>query len=286
MSPTVERTRPVTSVGGIEIVPARRWGRHVLAAVVVLVLAFLVYGFATNPNIEWKVVGRFLFSKAIFDGLWGTVRLTAISMVFAVALAVIVAVMRLSSSAVVSGVAAAYVYVFRGVPLIVLLIFVGNLGLFFKQITIGIPFTDVVFVSVPSKEIMTPFVASVIGLSLAGSGYTAEIVRAGLLSVGRGQHEAAMALGCTPSMTLRHIVLPQALKVLVPPMGNELVGMLKATAVVSVIAGGDLLTVALGISGVNYRTIELLLVATIWYLLVISVLSAVQFVVERRAAGR
>jgi polar amino acid transport system permease protein len=178
------------------------------------------------------------------------------------------------------------VFFFRGVPLIVLLIVVGNLGLFFKNITLGIPFTGVVFWSAPVGQVVTPFVASVIGLSLAGSGYMAEIVRSGLLAVGRGQHETAKALGLNRAQTLRHIVLPQALRVIIPPLGNESIGMLKASAIVSVIAGGDLLTVVEGISGINFRTIEMLIVATIWYLLVISVYSVAQFFLERRAAER
>lgn len=271
---------------GMEVVPVRYWGRQFLAVAVAVVLATVVYGFATNPNIKWAVVGQFLLDAAILEGLLGSLQLTAVSMVFATGLAVVIAVMRLSDSRIISAFAAGYVFVFRGIPLIVLLILVGNLGLFFKSFTLAIPFTDIVLVSVRTRDVMTPFIASIIGLSLAGSGYMAEIVRGGLLSVSRGQREAATALGCTPMMTLRWIVLPQALKVLIPPMGNELVSMLKATAIVSVIAGGDLLTAAVGISGVNYRTIELLIVATIWYLLVITVLSVGQVFIERRSAER
>lgn len=271
---------------GTEIVPVRHWGRITLVIVVALVLYMVVVGFATNPNIDWTIVWQYMFSPAILGGLWATLQLTFYSMIIAVTLAVIIAVMRTSDSKILQGFAAGYVYIFRGIPLIVLLIFVGNLGLFFKEFALGIPFTDISLFSVPVKDVMSPFIASVIGLSLAGSGYMAEIVRSGLLSVGRGQHEAAKALGTTPAMTLRYIVMPQALRVLIPPMGNELIGMLKATAIVSVIAGGDLLTIALGISGVNYRTIELLIVATLWYLIVISVLSIVQFFVERRTAER
>jgi polar amino acid transport system permease protein len=271
---------------GMEVVPVRHWGRQFLAVAVAAILATVVYGFATNPNIKWPVVGQFLLDAAILEGLLGSLELTLWSMLFATGIAVVIAVMRLSESRIISGCAAGYVFVFRGIPLIVLLILIGNLGLFFKSFTLGIPFTDIVLVSVRTRDVMTPFIASIIGLSLAGSGYMAEIVRGGLLSVSRGQREAATALGCTPLMTLRWIVLPQALKVLIPPMGNEMVSMLKATAIVSVIAGGDLLTAAVGISGVNYRTIELLIVAPIWYLLVITVLSVGQVFIERRSAER
>jgi polar amino acid transport system permease protein len=283
---TMTAGQPTRHHEGAEIVPVRHWGRITLAVLVIIGFIIVVQSFATNPNIDWAVVWEFLFSPAILTGLWGTLQLTFWSMIFATTLAVVIAVMRTSESKIISGFAAGYVYIFRGIPLIVLLIFVGNLGLFFKVFALGIPFTDIVFFSVPSKDVMTPFIAAIIGLSLAGSGYMAEIVRAGLLSVGRGQREAAKALGCGPGTTLRYIVMPQALKVLIPPMGNELIGMLKATSIVSVIAGGDLLTMALGISGLNYRTIELLIVATIWYLLVISVLSVAQYFVERRTAER
>lgn len=270
----------------LNVVPVRHWGRGVLAVVSAFLLICVVLGLWTNPNIQWPIVGQFLFSPAILAGLWSTLQISAVSMVLALVLAVVIAVMRISPSRIVSGFAAGYVFIFRGVPMIVLLIFVGNLGLFFQNFAIGIPFTDITFWSVPVKDVMTPFLASVIGLSLAGSGYMAEIVRGGLLSIGRGQHEAAKALGLNGARTLRYVVLPQALKVLLPPMGNEFISMLKASAIVSVIAGGDLLTVALGISGVNFRTIELLIVATIWYLLVISVLTIIQYFVEKKAAAR
>lgn len=286
MTPGAGGGQPAAMHEGMEVVPVRYWGRQFLAVAVAVILATVVYGFATNPNIKWPVVGQFLLDAAILEGLLGSLELTAWSMVFATAIAVVIAVMRLSESRIISGFAAGYVFVFRGIPLIVLLILIGNLGLFFKSFTLGIPFTDIVLFSVRTRDVMTPFIASIIGLSLAGSGYMAEIVRGGLLSVSRGQREAATALGCTPLMTLRWIVLPQALKVLIPPMGNEMVSMLKATAIVSVIAGGDLLTAAVGISGVNYRTIELLIVATIWYLLVITVLSVGQVFIERRSAER
>ncbi|SDY56504.1 amino acid ABC transporter permease [Herbiconiux ginsengi] len=276
----------LTRENKLNVVPVRHWGRGVLAVVSVIVLISVVLGLWTNPNIQWPIVGEFLFSPAILKGLGTTLEITAVSMVFALVLAVVIAVMRISPSRIVSGFAAGYVFIFRGVPLIVLLIFVGNLGLFFQNFAIGIPFTDITFWSVPVKEVMTPFLASVIGLSLAGSGYMAEIVRGGLLSIGRGQHEAAKALGLNGARTLRYVVLPQALRVLLPPMGNEFISMLKASAIVSVIAGGDLLTVALGISGSNFRTIELLIVATIWYLLVITVLTIVQYFIEKRTAER
>jgi polar amino acid transport system permease protein len=268
------------------VVPVRHYGRGVLAVVVGAILALVVYGFASNPNIEWSVVGDFLFNGDVLHGLLVTLELTALGMVLSVLLAVVLALMRMSESRIISGTAAGYIFVFRGVPLILLLIFVGNLGLFIKHITIGIPFTGLNIVDKPSSEVLTPFVASLIGLTLAGCAYMAEIVRGGLLAIGRGQHDAAKALGLNALQTTRHIVLPQALRVIVPPMGNELISMLKATAIVSVIAGGDLLTVAQSISGSNYRTIEMLLVAAIWYFVVIAVLTVGQHALEKRIAER
>ena len=269
-----------------DVVPLRHWGRGVFAVVVAITVVVIVNSLATNPNIEWSIVGDYLFDPNILRGLRKTLEMTVLGTIFATALAVVIAVMRLSPSKIISGTAAAYAFFFRGIPLIVLLILIGNLGLFFKNFTVASPFTDITFWARPVRDVMTPFRASVLGLSLAGSGYMSEIVRGGLLAVGRGQHEAAKAIGLTSGKTLRYIVLPQALRVIVPPLGNELIAMLKASAIVSVIAGGDLLTVALGISGRNFRTIEMLIVATIWYLLVIVVLSIGQYFVERKVAER
>ncbi|GAA3412230.1 amino acid ABC transporter permease [Streptosporangium vulgare] len=264
----------------------RHYGRGVVAVLVVAVVALTAYAFAANPKIEWPVVGEYLFHPDIMSGLMRTLLMTAMGMTFSVIGAVVVALMRMSPSRIISATAAAYIFVFRGIPLILLLIFVGNLGLFVDRITIGVPFTDLQVFSRPVQEVLTPFAASVIGLTLAGSGYMAEIVRGGLLAIGRGQREAAKALGLNSLKTTRFIVLPQALRVIVPPMGNELISMLKATAIVSVIGGGDLLTVAQAISGSNYRTIEMLLVATVWYFAVIALLTAGQYVLERRIAER
>lgn len=286
MSNTATTTRSARPAARADVVSRRHWGRGVFAVIVAAFVATVVNGLATNPKIEWSIVGDYLFDRNILRGLRKTLEMTVLGTVFAVTLAIAVAVMRLSPSRIISGTAAAYAFVFRGVPLIVLLILIGNLGLFFAEFRIGVPFTDITLWSRPVRDVMTPFRASVVGLSLAGSGYMSEIVRGGLLAVGRGQHEAATAIGLSSAKTLRYVVLPQALRVIVPPLGNELISMLKASAIVSVIAGGDLLTVALGISGTNFRTIELLLVATIWYLAVIVVLSVVQFFVERRVAER
>lgn len=274
--------RPDTTV-----VRVKHYGRGV-AAVIVVALAAAVgyYGFATNPNIEWSIVRQYLFDPNILRGLRTTLEMTLIGMVISLFGALTVALMRTSQSRAIRSVAWGYVFVFRGIPIILLLILVGNLGLFVRTITIGIPFTDVVFFSRPSASLLTPFIASIIGLSLAGSAYMGEIVRGGLLSVDQGQRQAAKALGLNALQTTRHVILPPALRVIVPPMGNEAISMLKATAIVTVIGGGDLLTVTQSLSGINYRTIEMLLVAAIWYFAVIGVMSVGQYFLEKRTAER
>lgn len=268
------------------VVPVRHYGRLAGSIIVGAFALWIVYAFATNPNIDWSIVGTFILNGAILRGLLTTLEMTALAMVISLFGSIVVATMRLSPSRVISSVASAYVFVFRGIPLILLLIFLGNIGLFVSRIHIGIPLTDIVIVDSPSSSLITPFTASVIGLSLAGSAYMGEVVRGGMLGVGKGQREAAKALGVSPFKTVRMIVLPQAMRIIVPPLGNELIGMLKSTAIVSVIAGGDILTVAQSISGSNYRTIEMLLVAAIWYFVVLGVVSAGQYLLEKRIAER
>lgn len=269
-----------------EIVPVRHWGRLVLSVVVGLLVLQVFWSFYTNPHISWDVVGSYIFAPSILKGLLATLEISLISVLVSTVIAVIVAVMRMSKSVVLSGVAFGYVFLFRAIPLIVLLILVGNIGLFVKQVSFGIPFTDITFFSLQTNRVITPFVASIIGLSLTASAYMSEIVRGGLLSIGRGQYQAAMALGMDGRQTLRYILLPQAMRVIVPPMGNEFITTIKMSALVAVIAGGDLLTVAQSISGVNYRTIEMLLVATFWYLAVVTVSSSIQYFVEKATAEK
>lgn len=268
------------------VVPVRHWGRIALSIVVAFVVLQVVWSLANNQYIHWAVVAEFLFSAAVMAGLAATLQISLISIALSTIIAVIIAVMRMSKSRIISGVAFGYTFFLRAIPLIVLLIIIGNIGLFVKQISLGIPFTNVTFFSVPVNRIFTPFVASIIGLSLVASAYMSEIVRGGLLSVGRGQYQAAMALGMNRHQTLRYILLPQAMRVIVPPLGNEFITTIKMSALVSVIAGGDLLTIVQSISGVNYRTIEMLFVATFWYLAIVIISSSVQYFIEKYTAEK
>mgnify|MGYP006271387405 CR=1 FL=1 len=272
--------------GERDIVRHRHPVRGLLSLGVAFVFAAVYWGFAVNENIEWHIVGHYLFDGYILQGLWTTIEITLVGMAVSICGALVIALMRMSQSRVIRLIAGIYIFTFRGIPIILLLILVGNLGLFVKRITIGIPWTDWNAIDKPAATLVTPFVASIIGLALAGSAYMSEIVRSGLLSVGKGQRDAAKALGLTGNQTTRFVVLPPALKVIVPPMGNEFISLLKATAIVAVIGGGDLLTRAQSISGVTYRTIEMLLVASFWYFVVVAVLTVLQTVLEQRIRER
>lgn len=268
------------------VIPLRHYGRTTFTVIAVLAVVAIGANFATNPHISWSVVGTYFVNGAVLNGLLVTLEMAVLSMVLGLILATVLAVMRLTDSKVLRWIAGSYVFFFRSIPMIVLLIFAGNLGLFITDITIGIPFTDIVFFSTPTQRLVTPFAASVLSLVLVAAAYLSEIVRGGLLAVNKGQRQAAQALGLNGGQALRHVVLPQALRVIIPPLGNEFVNTLKATALVSVIAGGDLLTMTQSISGVNYKVIEMLLVASIWYMLVIGLWSIVQFFIERKTAEK
>jgi polar amino acid transport system permease protein len=192
------------------------------------------------------------------------------------------AVCRLSPNPILKAAAGAYVWFFRGTPVLVQLIFWFNLGIIFPHISLGIPFSGVVFWSRPANALIHPFTAAVLGLGLNEGAYVAEIVRAGILSVNRGQTDAALALGMHRSGVMRRIVLPQAVPIVIPPMGNEFIGMLKYSALASVIAVPELLGSVEHIYSTNLRTLELLVVASIWYLACTTVFSAGQHLLEQR----
>ncbi|MFG2967969.1 MULTISPECIES: amino acid ABC transporter permease [unclassified Streptomyces] len=244
----------------------RRPGRTAMAVAAVLCAAGIIWSFATNPNVDWHTVGAYLFAQLTVKGVWVTFYLTVISMLIGVVGGTLIAVMALSDNYVLRAIAAAYTALFRGTPVLVQIIFWGFIGAFFPHLTIGIPFTDVVLYSAPTSSLVSATTAAILALGLNEIAYAAEIVRGGIDSVDPGQREAACALGLTPATTMRRIVLPQAMRVIVPPMGNEVVTMLKTTSLVSVIAGNDLLTNLQQVYSQNYKVIPLLVVASLWYL--------------------
>ena len=263
-------------------VPLARPGRTAAAALVALLLVWFVYVVLENPNFQWRVVGKYLFSKEILDGVKLTIELTVSAMAIGMTLGLIAALMRLSENRLLSGAAMTYIVAFRGTPALVQLIFWYNLAALFPKITLGIPFFGPDWVSINANAIITPFIAANLGLGLCEGAYMAEIVRAGIMSVDPGQREAGVALGLTRAQTMRRIILPQALRVIVPPTGNQIVGMLKLSSLASVISVTELLAAAGLIYTRTFETIPLLIVASLWYVALTGVLTLVQRFIERR----
>ena len=264
----------------LKAVPVRHPGRWVGVAVIAVLVAMLVHSFLTNPNFQWDVVGQYLFSDPVLRGLRNTLILTVLSMAIGIVGGVLLAVMRLSPNPVLAGAAAVYIWLFRGTPVITQLIFWNFLAALYPRLGLGIPFGPT-FVSVDTNAVISVFAASLLGLGLNEAAYMAEIVRGGIQSVDHGQSEAAGALGLSRTQTLRRIVLPQAMRVIVPPTGNETISMLKTTSLVVVIAYFELTVAVQTIYSRTFQTIPLLIVAAAWYLALTSLLSIGQGFVER-----
>lgn len=261
-----------------QVVPARHVGRWCAAAVAVVMLALVVRSVATNPNFQWPIVAAYFTLPAVLNGLWLTLWLTAVTMVLGFALGTVLAVMRLSGNPVLNALSWFYTWVFRSIPLLVQLLFWFNIGSLYPSLSIG------PWYSVNTVDLIGGTTTAVIGLVLHEAAYAGEVVRAGILSVDAGQSEAAQSLGMTRLRVLRRIVLPQAMRSIIPPAGNMLIGTLKGTSIVSVIAVHDLLYSVQLIYNRNYLVIPLLLVATVWYLVITSLLTTAQFYVERHYA--
>ncbi|MFI5686441.1 amino acid ABC transporter permease [Streptomyces sp. NPDC051636] len=255
------------------IVPRRRTGQWTAAAVVLALLGLAVNSLLRNEAFQWDVVADYFTSGSILRGLWLTLWLTAVVMVLGFALGTLLAAFRLSANPVLRAVSWGYVWLFRSIPILVQLLLWFNIGALYPQVF-----------GVRTVNLLGPVAVAVVGLTLHEAAYAAEVVRGGILSVDHGQIEAAQALGLSRRRRLRRIVLPQAMRSIVPPAGNMLIGTLKGTSIVSVIAVNDLLFSAQLIYHRTYQVIPLLMVATIWYTVVTSVLSAGQYYVERHYA--
>jgi polar amino acid transport system permease protein len=276
-----EVTAPEGRPEEIRAVPVRRPGRWVAAAIIVVLAVAIAHSIATNPRFEWHVVGSYLFDhRIVAEGLRITIELTVIAMAIGVVLGVLLAVMRLSPNPLVSGASWLYIWFFRGTPVLVQIIFWYFISALYPRIDLGIPFGPA-FIHLDANTLIKPFTAAILALGLNEGAYMAEIVRAGIISVEEGQSDAARSLGMTRLQTMRRIVLPQAMRVIIPPTGNETISMLKTTSLVSVIAVGDLLYHAQAIYAVNFKTIPLLITASIWYLAVTSLLYVGQYYLER-----
>ena len=252
----------------------RHYGRWLAAALILVAFGFLAKAFAEG-QIAWTVVGQFFTAPAILQGLWGAIWMTFCAMALGIVLGVLFAVMAMSPNPVLKAVATFYIWFFRGTPLLLQLLIWFNLALVFPRL--GIPG----LFEARTVDVMTPFMAALLGLGVDQGAYTAEVVRSGILSVDLGQTEAAKAIGMTRLTTLRRIVLPQAMRVIIPPVGNEVISMVKLTSVASVIGYAEILRNAQTIYYANARVIELLIVAAIWYLIVVTVLQIGQYFLER-----
>ncbi|GGV79218.1 amino acid ABC transporter permease [Streptomyces massasporeus] len=276
-------TRAVEAPAEPKVVPTRHYARWAAGAAVVVLVAQFAHGLVTNPVWEWGVFSDYVLSETIVRAAWVTLQLTAYATVLGFLLGTVLAFMRLSRSPVLSTVAWTYIWVFRSIPMIVQLVFWFNLSALYKELGVGIPFGPV-FWSVDSNTLIGTIGAAVIGLTLHQAAYAAEIVRGGVIAVDPGQLEAAAALGIPRLRQIRRIVLPQAMRAILPTAGNEIIGLLKGTSVVYVMSIGELFYQVQVIYGRNGRVIPLLLVATAWYVVLTSLLSVAQYYVERRYA--
>jgi polar amino acid transport system permease protein len=272
--PLQEEERP------LEVVTARHPLRWLGAAGVLVVLAMAASALVTNPAWEWDVVGQYLFAPSVVRSVLLTLELTVLGIGLGFALGTVLALMRLSPNRLLSSVAWGYVWLFRSVPLILQLLFWYNLALLYPRLSVGVPFGPEFF-DFGTMDLIGPLTAAVLGLALHQAAYAAEIVRGGLLSVDHGQREAAAALGLPPARRLRRIILPQAMRTIVPNAGNEIIGLVKGTSVVYIMALPELFYQVQVIYNRNGRVMALLLVAAIWYLILTTVLSIAQHYVER-----
>jgi polar amino acid transport system permease protein len=266
----------------IVAVPLRHPWRILVAVVLVLILAVFVLDAAQRPDYGWPEVGKYIFDRRISQAAWVTLSLTIYAMVGAIVLGLMLAIMRLSPNPVLRSVAWLYIWVFRGTPVYVQLVFWGIVALIYPVFTLGIPFMTP-WVTIPNEIFTNLFITAVIGLALNEAAYMSEIVRAGLLSVDQGQEEASTALAMSWGQTMRYVVVPQAMKIIIPPTGNEVISMLKTTSLVAAIPlSVDLYGVSRGISAVTFTPVPLLIVASLWYLLFTSALMVAQHFIEKR----
>jgi len=278
---TMDGKRPPQQEESEKILPVRHPLNWVATALVIVLAVMLAHGLITNKAFEWNVVGQYLFNPDILAGLGLTAELTVVSIAIGLVLGTALALMRLSSNRLLSSVSWVYIWFFRSVPVLVQLIFWYNFGALYSHVSIGVPFGPA-FVSGSTNTLITPLSAAFAGLGLTQAAYTGEVIRAGIIAVPEGQTRAALALGMSRRLTFQRIVLPQAMKLIIPPVANEVISMVKNTSLVSVIALAELLYSAQLIYSRTYQTIPLLIVTTLWYLAVVSVLSVGQHFLERR----
>ena len=283
-------TSPPTSPAAIDAVPLRHPWRLVAAAVITILVGLFLYGMATNPAYRWNIFAKYLFNDRILFGVWNTLQLTIYSLVLAIVLGVVLAVMRLSPNPIFRSVSWVFLWIFRGTPIYVQLSFWGLIPTIYANIQLGVPFGPSFF-HLNLQALSIPFILAMLGLALNEAAYMAEIIRAGISSVPEGQSEASTALGMSWGMTMRRTVIPQAMRVIIPPTGNEVISMLKTTSLVTAVPYAfDLYSIATReIAARTFEPVPLALVAVAWYLLMTSILMVGQYYLERyysRGASR
>lgn len=271
----------MNSSSSIKVVPARYPLRTAGAVVALFVLAIVVQSIAFNPRWEWAVFARWFFDPVILSGVAQTLLLTLLGTVLSLTIGGALALSRLSSSWLLNSLAWGYIWLFRSLPLIVVLIILYNFSYLYERLSIGIPFTDIAFGSFATINVLGQFSTAVVGLTLVQSAYTAEIIRGGFLGVDHGQYEAAAALGLPAWRRTLRIILPQALRTILPAGFNEIISLAKGTAMVYVLAMPELFYTIQMIYNRTQEVIPLLMVGAVWYLAITSVLSLLQHVVER-----
>jgi polar amino acid transport system permease protein len=264
----------------IKAIPIRHWGRWTASVIILIAVLLLGISLGRNPNLQWDVVGQYLFNGFILRGLLVTLELTFLAMLIGIVGGTLLAIMRLSKNYVLRIVSWFYLWFFRGTPVYVQIFFWGGFALLYRRLSLGIPLTSHIFWSVDSNTVITVFVAAVLALGLNEAAYAAELVRAGIISVEKGQSEAAASLGMSPALAMRRIILPQAMRVIVPPMGNETISMLKTTSLVAAISAHELFTNVQILYSQNLMVIPLLIVASIWYIFLTTLLTIGQHYLE------
>ena len=281
-NPPASPTQIQSTLDSLEIVPRPRIWSILGAAAVIVIVVGAIWDIITNERFGWGTVLEYLFNPQILSGVGLTLILTVVSMTIGILLGIVLAIMRLAKNPTFSTVARGYIWFLRGTPLLVQLIFWYNIAALYPVIALGLPFGGP---SIPIGEanvLITPLTAALLGLALNEAAYMAEIIRSGIQSVDEGQRDAGRAIGMTESKLMLRVVLPQAMRIVIPPTGNQVISMLKGTSLVSVLAISDLLYSAQIIYALNYQTIPLLLVACVWYLAMTSVLTAIQGRLEAR----
>jgi polar amino acid transport system permease protein len=275
-------TSHITTAPELPIIHRRRWGSWLLGAAALLLVATIVAAGIQARILDFSVFLEYLFSPLILTGALNAVILGTLALLIATAIGFVAALMRVSGNPILVALSSTYVYLFRGTPMLIQLIFWFNaVPIMFKTITIWLPFMDAPLVSVPTTAVVTPFIAALAGLSLAEGAYMSEIIRGGILAVDQGQRAAARALGMTQRKVLQQVVIPQAGRIIIPAAGNQYIMLLKSTSLASAVGYLELLRIATDIYSSNFRVVELLAVAAVWYLVMTAFATALQTTLEK-----